>query len=359
MGEAERPMLGDFNGQVIQRILRAYDLGELRNVRRHTGTAGRTWKLETSAGIWLVRTRGVRTSSEQALSFDHGLRRHLVQHGIPTAAPVLARDRQSFVHLGGSTYEVYPFVSGQPVEQASAEALAHAARALARFHQVAATYDQARTAPPLAQYATIGMDQPSDRMEDPELLNLIYERLAADPRTRDFEDAIQVCRRWLQRLRTEFDQPTYDALPHTVTHGDYTLANLLFDDEDRVVGIFDLDWARWGPRVRDLADGMYFIGSLRQTALRPGDIWSLTEAAQFELQRCLTWLRAYDEVAALSPAEIEAVPLAFAARWLSVRVEGMAKVAPQERLRFCFRDITKPLQWLEAHWAELCMTLGI
>ncbi len=352
-------MSGEANGEVIQHILRAYDLGELRNVRQHGGTAGKTWRLETSSGAWLVRARGVRTSSAEALSFDHGLRRHLVKHGIPTAAPVLARDGQSFLRLAGKTYEVYTFVTGRPVRRAPTKVLAHAAQALARFHQVAARYDQARRAPPLAQYATIGIDEASDRMEDPQLLNLVYERLAAKPETCDFEDAIQVCRRWLERLCTRFDRPTYDALPHTLTHGDYTLANLLFDDEGRVVGIFDLDWARWAPRIRDLADGMYFIGALRQTPLRPGDIWSLTEAAQFKLGRCLTWLRAYQEVAPLSPAEIEAMPLAFAARWLSVRVEGMAKVVPEERLRFCFREITGPLQWLEEHWTEVCVSLGL
>lgn len=345
--------------QIIRHILRAYDLGELRRACRHGGTAARTWKLETSLGIWLVRTRGVRTSSQETLRFDHGLRRHLVQGGVPSAAPVAARDGRTFTRAGGKTCEVYPFIKGRQIDRASASVVANAARALAQFHQVGATYPQAKTALPLAQYATVGLDQPSERMEDPELLALIYEGLASDPEARDFEEALRVCRRWLERLCTEFDRPKYDALPHVLTHGDYTLANLLFDDADRVVGIFDFDWARWGPRVRDVADGIHFIAAHRRTPLRAGDIWSLTEAAQFSCQRCLRWLCAYREIAPLSGTEIEAIPLAFAARWLSVRVEGMAKVAPEERLRFCFREVTTPLQWIEEHWPRVCLSLGL
>jgi len=339
--------------QVIRHVLAAYDLGELHRFRRHGGTAAGNWKVETACGTWLVRTRGARTSSDEALAFDHGLRRHLVQHGIPSAAPVTARDGCTFTRLGGKTYELYPFIGGRQLERASAEMVASAARALAQFHQVAARYPRARHAPSLAQYATIGLNRSSNRMEDPELLAAIYDRLSSP----EFEEAQGLCRRWLERLCTQFDRQTYEALPKTLTHGDYTLANLLFDDAEQVVGIFDLDWARWAPRVRDLADGMYFIGAVRKTPLRPDDIWSLTEAAQFDLPRCVTWLNACQETAPLLDAEMAMIPLAFAARWLSVRVEGMAKVAPKERLRFCFREIAGPLEWLERNWQQVCLAV--
>ena len=353
--------------RILEHVLAGYDLGELRGLHGHGGTAGKTWRIETDSGVWLLRMRGARTSSDEAVAFDHGLRRHLIERGVPTAAPVSARDGRTFTRVDENTYEIYPFITGRTLAQADAAQLRNAARALARFHQAAAAcperdrraYPLARSLPPLAQYATIGFEQQSDRMEDPDILAAIYADVESHPEASGFGDAAEVCRGRLQRLHHEYDRATYDALPMTVTHGDYTLANLLFDDADRVAGIFDLDWARWSPRVRDLADGMYFIGAVRGAPLHSGDIWSLTETADFDAERCTTWLSAYHKIAAISRGEMDAIPLAFAARWLSVRVEGMAKVPPEDRVRFCFREITEPLRWLDENWPLVAESLDL
>ena len=55
----------------------------------------------------------------------------------------------------------------------------------------------------------------------------------------------------------------------------------------------------------------------------------------------------------LSDEEIDAVPLAFAERWLSTRLEGMAKVPAEDRLRFCFRDTTDPLRSISTRWDDV------
>lgn len=340
--------------RVIRRILADYDIGEVQVVRRHGGTAGGgTWKVETDKGAWLVRARNVLTSSEDAVAFDHGLRRHLIRCGVPTAAPLTTREGGAFTCIEEKTYEVYPFIAGRVLERASLVSLADAAGTLAMFHEAAATYPLAKKAPSRTQYGRLGVNESSDRMEDPRLLALIYARLAAEPEAQRFGEALEFCGGWLERLRTEFGPAAYDALPKALTHGDYTLANLLFDDEGQVVGVFDFDWARWAPRVRDVADGMYFIGAQRRSPLEAADIWSMTETADFDVERCVTWLSAYQEISPLSAAEVDAIPLAFAARWLSVRVEGTAKVPPDQRVLFCQRGITEPLRWLDEHWHEV------
>ena len=136
-----------------------------------------------------------------------------------------------------------------------------------------------------------------------------------------------------------------------MTHGDFTLANLLFAPDGSVCGVFDFDWSRRGPRVRDIADGLFFVAGRRRTPLQAGSIWSLTEAVALRPARCAAWLGSYTTVSPLTPAEWNAIPLALAARWLSVRVEGMAKVPPEDRLRFAFGNLIPPLRWLDAHWA--------
>jgi len=339
--------------ELLRRVLDNYDIGALRRVARHGGTAGRNWKVETTCGTWLLRTRGTRTSSDEAVALDHSLRRHLVSRGVPTAAPVVRRDGLTFTRLGERAYEVYPFVPGLACKSASDAQLQSAGRGLAAFHRAASDFPLIRATAPVAQYASLDIPEASARPEDPALLAQAYERLAADAQSGPSAEAAKCCRLWVARLRTEFGLARYDALPHVLTHGDYTLANLLFDEHGGLAGIFDLDWARWAPRIRDLADGMFFIGAVRRTPLAPADIWSLTETADLSIERCVLWLRAYAEPDPLGHEELGTLPLAFAARWLSVRAEGTAKVSPEERARFCFRDIVAPLDWLEGHWSEV------
>jgi len=335
---------------IVRGVLSLYDLGEVLQVLHHSGTAARTWRVRTRSGWHLLRTRGIRTSSDQAVAFDHGLRRHLVACGLPTAAPVPARDGATYARMADRVYEVYPFIQGLPYAEAPAAALVAAAESLARFHDAASGYACARSAPPVAQYATLGLAQCSTRMEDPALLRQVYEGLFSLPGCASWPRGVAACRQWLDLLDARLGEAAWRSLPHALTHGDYTPANLLFDEAGRVAGIFDLDWARWASRVRDVADGMYFFAAVRGSPLRPGDIWSLTETAEFDAARCAAWVAAYGRRGELSAEEIASIPFAFAARWLSIRAEGMAKVPQEHRLRFCLREIEAPLAWLEAHW---------
>ena len=45
--------------------------------------------------------------------------------------------------------------------------------------------------------------------------------------------------------------------------------------------------------------------------------------------------------------------MAFAGRWLSIRLEGMAKVDATDRFRFFSRGVEGPLLWLDRHWEDL------
>jgi Ser/Thr protein kinase RdoA (MazF antagonist) len=334
---------------LIEAALQFYDLGPLQAFRHHAGTAAKTWRLETASGEYLLRTRGSRTSSADLIAYDHALRRHLLAAGIPTAAPLAARDGGTYTRIGDKALEVYTIVSGATLPAAGPAEIAAAARALAAFHAAAASFPLALTLPPVAQYRTLGLEQTSGRMEDPALLEQIYGGIAAIPGTAAHAAALALAHAWLERLRRRFDDTAYARLPHTVTHGDFTLANLLFLD-GQVSGIFDFDWARWAPRIRDVADGLFFISGQRRTPLAAADIWSLTEAVDLSVARGALWLRSYAADAALSDDELACLPLALAARWLSVRVEGMVKVPQAERPRFALDNLAGPLEWLDRYW---------
>jgi len=350
-------MIPTADDELIRQALAAYDLGAVRAASHHAGTAAKTWRVATDHGSYLLRTRGSRTATDDLIAYDHALRRHLLAAGIPTAAPLTTRTGRSFTRVGDKALELYAIVPGAPLPHASMPEIAAAARALAAFHAATRDFAPARTLPPVAQYRTLGIDTAAARMESPALLTQVYDRLAVPAPGSPFTAGLADARRWLQRLRREFDDDVYGALPHTVTHGDFTLANILFLD-GRVSGIFDFDWARWAPRIRDVADGLFFISGERRTPLVASDIWSLTEAAVLSPERALCWLRSYQETAPLEARELDCIPLALAARWLSVRVEGMAKVQEADRVRFALGNVAGPLEWLESRWTEVRRALA-
>lgn len=345
-------MLTGSAGDVIRAALQAYDVGRLRDAVHHAGTAAKTWRVVTTAGSYLLRTRGSRTATDELIAYDHALRRHLLAAGIPTAAPLPTRAGRTFTRVGDQALELYAIVPGAPLLHAGLPEIAAAARALAAFHAATRDFALAQTVLPVAQYRTLGLEAVSERMESPALLTRVYDQIASRSGCQDFAAALAQARRWLERLRREFGDDLYGSLPHTVSHGDFTLANILFVG-DRVTGIFDFDWARWAPRIRDVADGLFFISGQRRTALVAADIWSLTEAVELSSERALYWLHSYQEMAPLTSREVDCLPLALAARWLSVRVEGMAKVPESERVRFALGNLAGPLSWLETDWAKV------
>jgi len=251
-------------------------------------------------------------------------------------------------------YELYPFVVGRPFRPERTSEIAGAARALAEFHRAAAEYRP--TVPQreaVAQYTTLGFfDAVSDRMDDPRLqkMNMVEVRGLAP--TADDRRRVDRCLARVEQAMEAYAGTAYDRLTGWVIHGDYTPANLLFSEAGEVVGIFDLDWALPGARCRDVADGLYFFAT-EPREIDSADIWSLTDAADLAADRCALFLRAYQRVVPLMPHEIEAIPWAFAGRWFSIRLEGMAKVERDERFRFFSRDIEKPLLWLDENWTAL------
>ncbi|MBN2452363.1 MAG: phosphotransferase [Lentisphaeria bacterium] len=338
--------------EIVAAALAHYAVGAPRRVRRHAGTAGKTWRIATDTGRYLLRVRGPRTSAETLVAWDHALRRHLVRAGFPTAEPLLTREGAGCVRLGDRAVELYALLPGTARRQVGLAEIAAAARGLAAFHRAGLDFPLATALPPVAQYSTLGIAEASGRMEDPVLLARFYGGLEGEVGSGPCAGPLGLARHWLRRLEVELSDAAYGALPQALTHGDYTLANLLFRGRN-VVGVFDFDWARWAPRIRDVADGLCFVAGRRVVPLRAGDIWSLTTGIELDVLRSRHWLAAYQDAWPLDPAEWDAIPLALAARWLSIRAEGTAKVPKEDRLRFALAQLPGPLQWLEDQWPRV------
>ena len=340
-----------------QQALAAYDLGPVNALTPAGGTAGKTWKVSCGQGLFFLRLRGLRTSSPTRLQFDHGLRDHLLARGVPTAAPLPTRAGSRWLQCEAGVYELYPFVHGRAFDPQQPAEIQAAASALAGYHQAAAQYRPPVAGEAIAQYGTLGFSSGvSSRLDDPALLLANLQAVAELAPTGAERRLVERCLARVEAMQTTYAGPAYERLSGWVIHGDYTPANLLYSQDGQVVGIFDLDWAMPGARSRDVADGLYFFAA-EPRRLDSASIWSLTEAVDFDPERCVAFLQAYTRRAPLTREEVEALPMAFAGRWFSIRLEGMAKVPREDRFRFFARQIEKPLAWLEAHWPPLCRRL--
>ena len=373
-----------------RQALDAYAIGDIHAITPAGGTAGSTWKITAATGEYFFRLRGVRTSTQARLRFDHGLRRHLIAGGVLTAQAVLTRTGDSWLRRAEGVFELYPFITGRPIDPEALPEVAEASRALALYHLVAARY--APPSPerePIAQYTTLGFSEAtSDRMDDPDLLLQNMHALTNLPIPPEDRLLVERCKARVEAMRSAYAGPAYEALTGWVIHGDYTPANLLFADDPSGTGdptlgsgvsgdaelasnsasdgagvakgrvyIFDLDWALPGARCRDVADGLYFFAT-RPRRIDASSIWSLTDAAEFDTDRCLVFMRAYQAVAPLQPHELAVIPHAFAGRWFSIRLEGMAKVPESQRLRFFCREVNAPVEWLDERWESLVRVIA-
>jgi Ser/Thr protein kinase RdoA (MazF antagonist) len=235
--------------------------------------------------------------------------------------------------------ELYPWRAGLRFDRQSATHLAAAGRSLGAFH-----------------VATRGFHGPAGkawpRYDAPAAI-LAGLRCAETLRgAQAYGDQLAYLREQATSLAAALPDERYDALPRTVIHGDYHPANLIFQDND-VGGIFDLDWATYQPRLRDLADGILFFAAGRATDIDGGDIASLTQTPKLDMGRSRGFLVAYEAMGwPLTEDEIAALPEFIKARWLFCRVDALRKVPADRRLALLLNGIAEPLDWLAAHADE-------
>ncbi|NUQ00781.1 MAG: phosphotransferase, partial [Armatimonadetes bacterium] len=304
-------------------------------------------RVEAGGQSWFVRRRGPRTSTPERVAFDHGLRRHLADHGFPTAAPLTAVTGDAVVRLEDGLYEAYPWVSGQGLTPGiAAAARGPAAAALARFHTLAATY-RGECEPLVPQFGHYPSPiRPRPRFDDPGAFLEALAQIAERYTTPANRDALRRARDWVVWWDETYSA-LYQRLPRGVIHGDYNGCNLLFHPDGQVAGVFDYDWAWRETRVRDIGEGLFFFGAQRETVLDGGSIWSLTSCPRLEGAGMAEFLGTYHRAAPLSADELRAVPLAMLGRWIACRTEGAMKVPEERRAEFALADFERPFTWYQ------------
>lgn len=315
------------------------------------GTANASLVVVGTRGQFFLRRRNPRYADPQQLAYDHAVMHGLAKAGLPVPRIVRTPQGSRWVQHQDRIYELFEFLEGRPADQQSLQELCSAAAALARFHLATERLEPAghkqwpRYFDPKVQLK--GLKEARRKLKSGLVGNLGSVSSLEVAQTIDFlMDQAKLA-------EEKLPDKAYWGLPQTIIHGDWHPANLKFQDHE-VSGVFDFDWVSRQPRMVDVTDGLLFFGSLRDTPIDGGDIWSLTQPFTLHWERMEAFLAEYRRHVVLSREELVALPDLMVQRCLYNRVDAMVrKVAPEDQLRFLVTGIRGPFEWVADNEARL------
>jgi homoserine kinase type II len=240
-------------------------------------------------------------------------------------------------------------VKGSPYQAENVEHLREAARTLAKYHRIVASFGS-----------------PPPRLREPILSETLRERLAAmpspeiigdfsarygerDPRIPDLLASLPYVLERGGAVLGLLDR-LYPELPKLVIHGGCRRGSTLFEG-DRLVAMLDFDSARLEARALDLAIAFHDFGK----------VWGESGSPDFkvplDLRIVSEFLDAYQEINPLEEAETKALPTLLAARPLKRALGKYRSMiedlqTSQGHVRKAAQEVAR-VRWLEAHQQEL------
>jgi homoserine kinase type II len=317
----------------VRSVLEKFGLGEPLDVFAAGGTASPKWAVATGKGRFMVRVRPAEFASEDAVRFDHGVLRRLLDAGLPVPAPVPRPDGSTWLKLDGRVYEVLGWVQGEPWNETDPHIPASVGSFLARFHQALRTGAGAA-----------GKNRA--REDHPDVVSPYLDAVRVHPSGHAAAAALEEISRQLNFVRAELDGGLYQSLPHSIIHGDFHPGNVRFAGS-RVAAVYDFDYVDNQARARDLSDALMFFASSCRHPLNPDDIRSLTQPMVPDFDRARRLISGYQTGIALTDAEWRALPLLIRSRWLQMRLRGTRKITESDRVHFILDRVFDVIGWLD------------
>jgi homoserine kinase type II len=222
----------------VGEILDAYEALGASSYRSHrpiaVGTINTNVRVETTAGTVFLRINEGKTLDD--VEREAAIVAHAAARGVPTPAPIVARDGRALADWRGQLASVFPWVPGRTLSRGEVTP-AHAAlvgRALAALHLASDGYG----------------DHRPGRYEPDEIRGRV-ERVAALGRA-ELDGPAAV----LALALGDLESARAARLPTGIIHGDLFIDNVLYDEADgapRLEALLDFEQASWGRLVYDLA----------------------------------------------------------------------------------------------------------
>ncbi len=306
------------SAQMIGEIISAYGLEGLQiDGASLEGTGYITFRVITSKGILALRRKKGSAAKIMAKHPDigdsiegqHRLILFLHGHGFPVAPPLLTKEKGTYVSVLGIPCSLYPFIEGQPMEPGNLRQLRASAEALAKYHELTASYPEE---PPLSQAPFPQLF--SEKLRD---FRQYSETLDGSLSTLGMAESMLAFKSGLDEIETEMQNLSYNSLPKVVIHGDYKPGNILFQGNN-VAAVIDFARSRNEARLFDIAKT---ISGLVGTS----------DDATF-LHMISAFITAYDSTFPLSTRERMALFPLIRARVASKNLDRFIRLAKKKEL---------------------------
>jgi len=287
------------------------------------GTRNDNFRVDTETVGWFVRRRYAGYSDPGRVAFDHRAIRHLAERKAPVLLPHETSDGASWLVEGDRVWEVFPFQDGTHPEEGNAAHAAALGDALGKFHVAGKDFPE--------RYDKLGPRGETDPLE------MLDVAARIDRDSPDCTRALRPYRRWVVETSESLPAHHFEALEHTLVHGDIQPANILMAD-GAVAAFVDLDWCAWRPRIYDLAFALLFCCSTHEAIIDGGDIWSLTQPLTLQETLVRAFLNSYERRAEpLDASERHALVSQAILAWCHCRLAGAMKVPADKRREFLAR----------------------
>lgn len=254
MTEAHAPDLAD--------VLSRYAIDTPRVTEKlSSGIVNDNWLVTDSAGARYILRAYRRVRDPERVLFQLRFQDYLREQGYPTAEVIRTADGEPFLTFAGMPWALFVVVEGQEFDFTRLPQAAEAGRRLAEFHEIMAGYDGpvAPVTAGEAGFSALGAP-PSSHTWDNSVLGEEHEdrlgRLFPGP---EYAGDLGFFSDWRRRAAATWPNDRSAALPRVWLHCDYHGRNMLFRD-DEMAGLFDFDFVTQGPRVFDVARGLFNFG---------------------------------------------------------------------------------------------------
>jgi Ser/Thr protein kinase RdoA (MazF antagonist) len=281
-----------FSSEELVCILSHYDIGVILRLKPLSGGNRRTPKmvLISEKGKYILKRHPKGKEDLAQVTFTHEIQKHLAAQSFPVTALVATRgDNETALQLDHHIYELFEFVSGTRYD-GSPEQTAEAARRLAEFHRLLASF------PHRLPSVNCYHDSPAVRRH----LKTIGSERSALPNTqmRSTSDTLM---RLYNDSCVRVSQLDFDSWPRQVIHGDWHPGNMLFS-KGKLAAVLDFDAVRVASTIIDLANGMLQF-SIVGGRPNPAD-WP----DYFDEEKLDQFVKGYRSVIELDKNKLDALP---------------------------------------------------
>jgi|LSQX01.2.fsa_nt_gb Ser/Thr protein kinase RdoA (MazF antagonist) len=307
----------------VYRTLEYFGIKTPTNISVGGGTASPKYLFTYSGKRYLLKKRRKEFTPVQVLIFDLSVIRYLSKNGLPVVVPSYSMEAE---------YELSEYIENlNTFSQGNREQMEQAAETLGKMHRI------------LKDFVPEGKKDWKREFMSSEIKTELLKTINKQPEIFYEQETVIKC---IELLDTLIESFSVKNLTHSITHGDYTSANVKFKN-NIVGGIFDFDWASYQNTLYDISRGLVYFCFERRQELDGNNIWSLVQPCKIDIKKIKQFISSYKKEFVFTQADAEALPFAIKEFFIGSRVRAMRKVEGTDKIRMLDKKLLDMVETVE------------